>query len=418
MSSYRKTLPWIIWFLASFFYAFQYVLRILPGITIDEVMSRFQIDAAIFGQFSGIYYLGYAGMHIPIGMMLDRIGPRKVLPVSLLVILLGLTPLLFSNSWVLACVGRLLIGMGSSAAILGVFKVVRMAFSEERFGRMLGFSVTIGLLGAIYGGQPVTYLLHIFGLEKVLYLIIFSGLVLCVFLYMLLPDHKEDHALSHSIMTDIGNVIKAPHVLLICLFAGLMVSPMEGYADGWSVSFLSTTYGFDKATAASLSSLIFIGMCVGSPLLPLMAEKSRKYYELIIVCALVMAVSFFVLLLGKPSFYSLSFLFFVMGISCAYQILAIYKASTYVPESLTGLTTASANMIIMAFGYIFHSTIGSLMESTWDGTVVNGVHIYSVSSFKFSLMLIPVTLLVGALGFLVIRRRSLKFGGGRIVNTV
>lgn len=372
----------------------------------DEIMVRFQIDATIFGQFSGLYYLGYAGMHIPLGIMLDRIGPRKILPLSILFILIGLTPLLFSNSWFLACVGRLFIGMGSSAAILGVFKVVRMTFSEERFGRMLGLSVTIGLVGALYGSQPLSYLLEIFGWEKVLYIIMFSGLLLCAFIYIMMPAHKEDHALSHSIFDDMKQIVRTPNVVLICIFAGLMVAPLDGFADAWGVPFLMTVYGFDKAIAASLPSLVFIGMAIGSPLLPLMAEKSKRYYELIIASALVMAGSFAFFLMGGASYYTLGFLFSITGVACAYQILAIYKASTYVPESLTSLTTASVNMIIMAFGYMFHSAIGCVMDGTWDGKMADGIPVYGPQSYQIALAIIPVTLVLGALGFLWVRSRS------------
>lgn len=62
---------------------------------------------------------------------------------------------------------RVLIGIGSSAAILGTFKIIRMVFKESHFTCMLGFSVTIGLLGAIYGGGPLSYLTQTFGYQAV-----------------------------------------------------------------------------------------------------------------------------------------------------------------------------------------------------------------------------------------------------------
>ena len=153
---------WAMWFLASFFYAYQYVIRVLPNIMMPEITQKFNIGADIFGQFSGIYYIGYAGIHIPIGLMLDRFGPKKVMPACGLLTVAGLLPLVFSELWVYPVIGRGLIGIGSSAAILGVFKIIRMSFKESQFTRMLGISVTIGLLGAMYGGRPVHFLLNHF----------------------------------------------------------------------------------------------------------------------------------------------------------------------------------------------------------------------------------------------------------------
>ena len=406
MTSYKRALPWIVWFLASVFYAYQFILRILPSITIEELMNRFQVDASQFGQFSGIYYLGYTAMHIPLGIMLDHVGPRKILPLSILLIVLGLMPMLFGDSWILACAGRFLIGAGSSAAILGVFKIVRMTFPDAKFGRMLSISVTIGLVGAIYGSQPMNFILSLVGLNNVIYLIMAAGLILAFFIYVLVPAHKKEASSGVGILTEVKSVLQTPQVLLICLSAGLMVGPMEGFADVWGTSFLRTVYGFEATIAASLPSLIYIGMGVGAPLLAILAERSNRYYEIIIGSALVMATIFCLLLFGKIDTYLMSGLLFLTGVACSYQILAIYKASTYVKESLTGLTTACANMIIMAFGYFFHSTIGHTMESLWDGQILEGIHVYSAQAYINGHVIIPLTLLIGGVGFIIVRNRS------------
>ncbi len=68
----------------------------------------------------------------------------------------GLLPIIFAKHWIYPIMGRFLIGAGSSGAILGAFKVIRMAFHEQGFTRMLSYTVTIGLLGPIYGGTPVS----------------------------------------------------------------------------------------------------------------------------------------------------------------------------------------------------------------------------------------------------------------------
>ena len=408
LSSYKRALPWVVWLLASVFYAYQYILRILPSITLDEIMHRFSIDATIFGQYSGVYYLGYAGMHIPLGIMLDRIGPKKVLPISIIAVVVGLMPMLYSNSWMLACLGRLMIGAGSSAAILGVFKIIRMTFPQERFGRMLGISVTIGLVGAIYGSQPLNYQLELIGYEHMLHVIMFTGVLLALFIYIMVPDEKEDITLSESVWSDVKNLLKAPNVLMICLLSGLLVGPLDGFADVWGASYLMVSYGLEKSIAASLPSLIFFGMGVGSPLLAIIAEKTGRYYEVIIACAGMMALTFVMLLFGKIQSITMGTLFFLTGIACAYQILAIYKASTYVRDSLVGLTTAMVNMVIMAFGYMFHSSIGKVMEATWDGTIIDGIHAYSSQSYTLGLSIIPIALIIGGIGFTLIFLRSRK----------
>ena len=69
---YPRIVAWSIWMAASLFYAYQYILRVMPNIMMNDITQQFNIDATAFGQFSGIYYLGYSLMHLPIGIMLDR----------------------------------------------------------------------------------------------------------------------------------------------------------------------------------------------------------------------------------------------------------------------------------------------------------------------------------------------------------
>ena len=84
MSSVKRFLPWVVWFLATFFYIFQYVLRVSPSIMMQGILEKYHLHAYQFGAFSGAYYLGYAVMHIPIGLLLDRVGPKKVISLSIL----------------------------------------------------------------------------------------------------------------------------------------------------------------------------------------------------------------------------------------------------------------------------------------------------------------------------------------------
>jgi len=390
--SNARGISWMIWTIASIFYAYQYVLRVMPNIMLGDIMQKFHIDAAMFGQFSGVYYIGYSLMHLPLGIMLDRYGPRKVQTLSIILTVIGLSPLIFANHWVYPIIGRFLIGLGSSAAILGLFKIIRMTFQEEKFPRMLSFSVMIGLIGAIYGGGPVNYMRETLGYEVVLYVFALGGILLALATYWIIPNIKTTS--SGAVMSDIKEVLRNKKVLWICLSAGLMVGPLEGFGDVWGTVFLKQFCGLEATTAASIPSMIFIGMCFGSPILNLIAEKTSNYLLTIIGAGLVMACGF-ALLLAYPMTPSLAGLNFgIIGICCAYQILAIYKASTYVREETAGLTTAIANMIIMVFGYVFHTIIGSLINAM-GGPTTSDALFYGVA-------IIPIALCIGSSGFILL----------------
>lgn len=390
---------WMMWFLASVFYAYQYILRVSPNIMMPDIMAKYDIEAALFGQFSGLYYLGYAGSHIPIGLMLDRIGPKKVLPVCMLFAVAGLSPFIWTDIWIYPILGRFLIGIGSSGAILGVFKIIQICFPADRFTRMLGISVTIGLLGGIYGGQPVHYLLQTFGWEQVLQIICLVGLAMALAMYLLIPNYQEVNPSTENIWRSIKTVLSHPRAMTICILGGMMVGPMEGFADVWGTEYLKSAYNLDSSVASGLPSFIFLGMCFGAPLLSYLADKFRNYFAVIIASALIMAAGFAAMLLGVFNVFGLTINFVVIGVMCAYQIPVIYMASQSVPKHVQSLTTACANMIIMTFGYVFHSSIGQILNLSWDGTLVDGTPVYSSLAYTTALMVIPSGLMIGALGF-------------------
>jgi len=393
-TSFSKTRPlvWAVWIITSIFYAYQYILRVMPNILLNDIMQHFKLDATLFGQFSGIYYIGYSLMHLPIGMMLDRFGPKKIMTACILLTVVGLMPLIFADHWIYPIFGRFLIGLGSSAAILGLFKIVRMTFSEKQFPRMLSLSVTIGLIGAIYGGGPMSYMREKFGYAAVVELFALVGLALAVLTYWIVPNIKNSK--DSTVISDIKEVLGNMKVIFCCFFAGLMVGPLEGFADVWACAFLKQVYGWDSSIAASLPSMIFIGMCFGSPLLSLVAEKIDNYLVVIIGAGTVMIIGFSVLLFCNvfPSLLSMNFI--LVGICCAYQILAIYKASTYVREQVAGLTTAVANMIIMIFGYFFHAVIGYIVNA------MGGPH--TSLALLCGVSIIPIALLLGTGGFVLL----------------
>lgn len=389
MSSLKK-MGWIVWMIASLFYGYQYILRVMPSIMLEDIMQQFQIGAATFGQFTGVYYIGYSLAQIPLGLMLDRFGSRKVMTGSILMTVVGILPLIFAEHWIYPVLGRVLIGIGSSAAILGVFQIVRMNFSENRFPRMVSYSVMIGLIGAIYGGGPVSFLREEFGYSFILQSFVASGLLLAALTYWIVPDEKREEEMS-SPLSNLKEVFGNGKMIWCCIFAGLMVGPLEGFADVWGIAYLKQVHGIDSAVAASLPSMIFIGMCFGAPILNMFGEKSGSFLATIVGAGAVMTLSFAALLAWPMESGILTINFVLIGICSAYQILAIYRASNYVRPQVAGLATAVANMIIMSFGYGFHSMMSGIIEASGGAQ--------SPLALTYGVAVIPIALAIGTIGF-------------------
>ena len=401
----KRSIAWATWSLATLFYAYQYVIRVAPNVLIDDIKVKYLINDEVFGQFLGVYYLGYALIHIPLGLMLDRYGPKRIMPLFLGLTILGMAPLAFSDFWIYPLVGRFLVGIGSTAAILGLFKIIRMAFDKDMFTWMLSISVPVGLLGAIYGGVPLNRLHQWLGLENITLLMMGVGVILAILIYIVTPKlaHQSGEATAWS---EVKAVLGNRYVLVVCLLAGFMVGPLEGFADGWASTFLRSAYGMSKDAASGFPSWIFIGMMFGGVILSFIAKKVQSDLGVIFGCALLMMLAFVGLIFGFFATWTFSAVFFLIGILCAYQIIAIAHVSTKVPAQFSGLTSSLANMVIMTFGYVFHALVGFAVH-LYAGDAEPGA-LVSTTAINSGVSVIAFGLAISAVGFFILmllRRR-------------
>ncbi|WP_341808787.1 MFS transporter [Wolbachia endosymbiont (group E) of Neria commutata] len=395
----------LIWLLASLFYAYQYILRVIPNIIAPELITKFNISIADVGQFGGIYYIGYTLAHIPIGILLDRFGPKFVLPACIVLTFTGTLPLICFDEWSYSIIGRIIVGIGSSASAIGLFKVASMYFSQEKSARMASLSIIIGLLGGICGGLPLDFLLNKFGWSCVFYIFSAFGCLLALLLFFVTPSiNTQQEKVS---IKDLKTVFFNKHIILISFFGGLMVGTMEGFADGWAKAFFFEVYEISEDLASSLTSVILIGMLTGSFSLAYLLEKYKnKHYEAIIACSFAMIAGFLLLFTQIGGLYIALPALFIIGFASGYQVVTIYKALSYVNNNLVGLATAVSNMIIMVFGYFFHTGIAKIIDLYWDRTVIQENPVYSAELLIKATSIIPACLLIAIFGFMWLKKQD------------
>ncbi|AZL15507.1 MFS transporter [Rickettsiales endosymbiont of Stachyamoeba lipophora] len=389
----------LVWLIGALFYAYQYVLRVVPNLILPELTNHFGMNEQQIGQISGIYYIGYALMHIPVGIMLDRFKLKYVLPIMSLIATAGMIPLVISDVWVYPLLGRFLLGCGSTAAILGLFKIINLLFPPEKFSRMLSIAVTIGLGGAIYAGAPLDMLMVKIGWREIIWGLIYLGVGLSVAFYLFIPRMDHIKPSKGTPLQDLKIIFSHPTIILICITGGLMIGPLEGFADTWGKQFFKTVYNFDNQEAAWLTSLVFIGMCFGAPLVSLMSEKLKNDIFSILICNFIMILAFGWLLSQGISKASIAVIMTMIGVASSYQITIVTLIMKLIDSRLSALASAVANMIMMLFGYLFHTIIGLSIKFTSE------IGLGVVDQYKIGITMIPLMMLGALLILLSLYRK-------------
>lgn len=396
-----KLLPFVMWALPLLFFTYQFILRLWPGLMMQEIMEQFSINASQFGVMSALMYYGYSGMQIPVAILLDKFSARYI--VFIFAVLCGVATLTFTytDNWYIACFSRFLVGVGSAVGFLGTSKVISECFPKNQYAKMVGYSFSFGLMGAIFGGKPISMLIESYSWQKVALSLSVISVAIGTSAYLFLRSYKKDATEENIEQFKFANfrkLLSSQIIWLIALSNLLMVGSLEGFADVWGVSYLTKAYGLEKGMAAELISFIFVGMLFGGPLLALLSRKLGNYL-VIILCGLGMGLLFLYLLSGvEYNSYLFGVIFFLVGIMCCYQVIIFAAGADFVSIELLGVTIAFLNCINMLGGSFFHTLIGHLMDVFWTGGIMTDDNLreYSIESYETALKVIPICSILGA----------------------
>src|SRR5262245_16734401 len=136
MSGATRT-AWIAWLIAAVYYFYQYILRSAPAVMMPELSQAFGITATAVASMAGLFYYGYSPFSLVAGVAMDRLGPRKVVPLGAAVV--GIGSLLFaSGSTEAASIGRLLQGAGGVFALIGAAYIAMRNFPASQAATLIG----------------------------------------------------------------------------------------------------------------------------------------------------------------------------------------------------------------------------------------------------------------------------------------
>ena len=395
----HKYLPFFMWLFPLSFFTYQFIWRLWPSLMMREIMQQFAIDASGFGFLTGLYYYGYSPMQIPVAMMLDRFGARYIVFGSAVLCGIAASTFTYTDNWTLACLSRFLVGAGSAVGFLGTSKVISEWFPKDQYARMIGFSFTVGLMGALYGGKPVSLLVENYSWQKVAFVLACLSIVLGVGAYLFLRSpkmFKTQNDPDHFKVCHFKELLSSPVIWLLALSNFLMVGSLEGFSDVWGVPYLMTAYSLSKSDAAELVSFVFVGMLFGGPLLAALSKKLGNY-TVISLCGFGMAIAFMLLFSTTHyNWYWFAGLLFCVGILCCYQVIVFVAGSDLVSPQVLCVTVAFLNCVNMLGGSFFHTSIGLMMDAFWTGFVgPDGVREYTLESYRTALMIIPACAILG-----------------------
>ena len=402
------TTGWLIWAIVSIYYGYQYFLRASPGVMSQELMLDFGVSAGALGILTSSYYMAYAPLQLPLGVLMDRLGPRVIVSVSALLCVLGTVLFSQATTLSLAQVGRILIGAGSACAFMSCIKVASLWLPAHRLTVATGFTMVVGTIGATSASMPLALSIEHFGWRPTLLCLAGLGLViaLCVALFVKRPPHGQDATQKASLepisLEPIGGFFTGLKMIagngqswLVGLYTLLMFSPFVIFGDIWGVPYLMQRYCVNCSTAAFPASLLYLGLAMGAPCFAWLSDtlKSRKIPMYITIFSVFTLFS--IILFGPElNMSTLMVLVFLTGFSLGGQFLGFSVICELTPRQYCGTAVGFNNCICMFSGVIFQPCVGVILDLFWTGSVGdNGLRSYSLDCFHYGLSIVPLSAL-------------------------
>ena len=387
--------------LGTLFFAYAFIQRVAPSVITAELMRDFAVGGTVLGSLSAFYFYAYASLQIPVGMLIDRFGPRKLMSVAAGLCAVASLVFAMSDSLWVALLGRAMIGATVAFAFVGTMAIAGYWFSASRYAMLAGFLQTVGMFGAVFGQAPLRLLIESAGWRGSFQLLALLALVLAVSIYFLVP-HRPKHVLQQKkasgLLPGLGAVARNSQTWVCAFYGFSMTAIMLAFGGLWGVPWAQTVGGYSATEAAGIVSMIFLGWAIFSPIHGWLSDHMGRRNPIIRIGALVLLVSASFLFYAPPqSTALLMILMFVVGAAGDTMTVSFGSVRELNDPGYSSTSLGLMNMHVVGAGAVMQPLVGWLLDSQWTGAEVDGARIYSAAAYEYafgSLLLVTAIALV------------------------
>lgn len=381
---------WFIWGLCATYFFAHYMVRVAPSVMIPDLMEDFGVSAVTLGQFAAFFYYPYLLCQLPMGLLIDKMGPRLILTIAVFVS--GCSALLFAttDTIMVANIARLLLGVSAASAFIGSLKIATQWFPPARLALIIGSTQSLGMLGGVTASLCLSSLNHNHGWRSTFW-ILGIGLFLLSFSIACFVKNQPNILPIQTTKTPILSVLCHRQTWLNAFFCGLIFLPIEIIGEFWGIDFLSTVHPITPSQANVGNAALFIGCVCGGPLTGSMADRFGRRTLMQIGSAL--STFFLLLLIFNPMTATpLYGVLFVFGLSSACLSAAYTLVGELHPKNATGLALAIANMMTVLLGALCHPLVGFFLDSHLN--LLETAPLYTTSGYQVALLICPISTLL------------------------
>ena len=358
----KKTV--FIFFVFACGYFISALLRAITATLSPLLTTEFNLTAGDLGLLAGGYFLGFASMQIPLGYLLDRHGPKKIVSSFLLIAIVGTVAFALSQSFSGLLISRILIGVGVSACLMGPLTGYRIWFADEYQQRANAWMLMVLSMGFVFSTLPVQILLPIIGWRWIFGLITILILIIIILTFFFIPKWETENNNQEKKAGSLSDVWKNKFfrsTIPLGLFNyGGMVAIQSLWAGPWMVR----VAGYDPLESATglfwINITMLIAFFIFGYILPKITKLGLESMKLMKLGLPFSYLSLLVIIMSGENAGALHFTLYILT-SIVLTLTQPAVALSF-PTSLAGKSLTSFNLLIFVGTFLMQWGIGLVID--------------------------------------------------------
>jgi len=365
-----------IWMLVplSLLFLFSQFYRSSSAVIASDLMHDLSLRAADLGLLSSAFFYAFALVQIPMGAAMDLFGAKRLILLLSLLGIGGAVTFALANSFPMAVLGRVLLGLGMACALMGTYKLLTIWFPPDTFATMSGFVLSIGTLGNVFATAPLAMAVNWLGWRKVFLFIALIHLLIAIWIYLGVSDRPEgkdggedrmhEKGLWKESMEGIRKVLQLPSFWFIALAAFVRYGTYISIAGLWAGPYLEVVYGLPLVDRGRTLMAFPIGFIVGGPIFGFLSDRVFNSRKKVTTIGMLLFTLFIFPLIGffPLSTHLLLVIFFGIGLfsSCGQVMYANIKE--LLPSSIAATAMTAVNFFTIGGGAFFQHIMGAMID--------------------------------------------------------
>lgn len=343
-----------------------YLYRTMNAVIEPQLRLEFDLGASGIGFLTGVYFISFALVQIPLGVMVDRLGPRRVQIVLLVIAASGGAIFGLGDSFAWLTLGRILIGIGVAGGIVAVLSANALWFAPARQPLMNSIGVCFGGIGALSATVPMELALSIFTWRELFLGVSGFTLLLALFIWFVVPDRRAVRTGETSLFQELQASVatyRDPFFWKIGFLIIVGFACYISYQSLWAGPWLRDVAGFDRLDRANHLLLVqfgmFSGVLAGGFLADRIAPAGRALARFIaagVGIFLLAQIGLIFQLTGLAMLLWFSFGFFGAVLFLCYSVYA-----QHYPPAMNGRVNTANNLIMFSLAFATQWGIGALI---------------------------------------------------------